>query len=370
MPQRQRTQISIDELTFSENASFYRVVDGKTITRRDLDNALSEASEDKNRVYPINFVRTIFNEEPDVCCSMRLFKSSGKPSFFNTSKKGWDEQKVGYFLILEYLDYVIILKRNASPVKQLFSKLEPLPYSQLQSLYVNDNTEFEKLSMYNMDGSASSLRGKTYEANDLRENFSTVGASRFILRTFRAKNANGRVAMSLSSSRINEFQSNKTIIEICQWARRTIDNFTARPAKDTFLSIFAKPLVYSKEWQHLKPDSLLVFIHTLLSNLGNQRFTFEKKVGRATLPVSDQAMSRYLSQFVNTMDVKEIKDAIGETHFNAFFNGRNTGIELVKSERNIHLEHKTWKAVRVVDNVTQNRMTLQGLINTHNEYNI
>lgn len=363
-------KINITDLTFSENAFFFHVVDGETVLKRDVEKALYEASEGKVGNYPIKFVRRVFNGVPDVKCSMRLFKSVGKPSFFVNSKKGWDEQKIGYILIVEYNSYVIIMKRNSSSVKHLYTKLEPLSYPQLLSMYVNNDTEFEKLSMYNMDGSSSALRGKTYEANDLRENFSTVGASRFILRTFRAKNTRGRVAMSLSSSRINEFQSGKSIDEICSWAKQTIDRFISHPAADTFLSIFAKPLSYTKEWKNLQPDSLLVFIHSLLRNLGNQRYTFEKVIGRNYVSVSDQLISRYLSRFVSSMDVQQNVDANGIVHYYAYRNGNNTGVEVVMTDRNIHLENKIWKSIRVTDNVSQNKMSLQALINTHNEYNV
>lgn len=362
--------ININELTFGENATFLHIKDGVSITNGDIDNMFLEASVGKIRNYPIDVRRQTMATCPDVRYSIRLFKSMNAPSFFVRQKRGWDEQKVGFILFIEYGEYVAIIKRNASTTKSIMEKLEVLSYERLLSLYVNSDTEFEKLSMYNMDGSVNAVRSKTYEANDLRENFSTVGASRFVLRTFRANNNGSKVAMALSSSRVNEFKNKLSIIEICNWAKHTIDDFIAVVPADTFLSVFATSISYKNVRNTLTPESILFFPNTLINGIQNATLSFEKKRKGVSVALSDQVLVRYLSSLTRTMDIVSTTDADGTVHYWVYREGKNTNVEVQLLANSIKVNSPVWRRIIVTDNATHNRTTLNSYINGCSEYNI
>ena len=362
--------ININELTFGENATFLHIKDGVSITNGNIDNMLLEASVGKIRNYPIDVRRQIIATCPGVRYSIRLFKSMNAPSFFVRQKRGWDEQKVGFILFIEYGDYVAIIKRNASTIKSIMDKLESLSYDRLLSLYINSDTEFEKLSMYNMDGSVNAVRSKTYEANDLRENFSTVGASRFVLRTFRANNNGSKVAMALSSSRVNEFKNKLSIAEVCNWAKHTIDDFIALVPTDTFLSVFATSISYKDVRNTLVPESVLFFPNTLINGIQNATLSFEKKRKGACVALSDQVIVRYLSSLTRSMDIVPTTDADGTVHYRVYREGCVTNVEVQLLANSIRVSSPVWRRIIVTDNATQNRTTLNTYINARSEYNI
>lgn len=362
--------IDINELTFGENATFLHIREGVSITNGDIDNMFLEASVGKIRNYPIDVRRQTIVTYPGVRYSIRLFKSKNAPSFFVRQKRGWDEQKVGFILLIEYGEYVAIIKRNASTIRSIMEKLEALSYDRLLSLYVNSNTEFEKLSMYNMDGSVNAVRSKTYEANDLRENFSTVGASRFVLRTFRANNNGSKVAMSLSSSRVNEFNNKLSITEVCNWAKHTIDAFIAVVPEDTFLSVFATSISFKNVRNTLIPESILIFPNTLINGIQNATLSFEKKRRGVNVALPDQVITRYLSSLTRTMDIEPTTDADGSVHYWLCKDGRNTSVEVQLLANSIKVNSPVWKRIFVTDNATQNRTTLNSYINGRSEYNI
>lgn len=362
--------ININELTFGENATFLHIKEGMTISNGDIDNLLLEASVGKIRNYPIDAKRQSMPACPGVRYSIRLFKSLNTPSFFIRPKRGWDEQKVGFILFIEYGEYVAIIKRNASTIKSIMDKLEPLSYDRLLSLYVNSDTEFEKLSMYNMDGSVNAVRSKTYEANDLRENFSTVGASRFVLRTFRANNNGSKVAMALSSSRVNEFKNKLTIVEVCNWAKHTIDDFIAVVPVDTFLSVFATSISYKDVRNTLTPESILFFPNTLINGIQNATLSFEKKRKGISVALSDQVIVRYLNSLTRTMDVTSAIDPDGTVRYWVYRDGINTNVEVQLLTNSIKVNSAVWKRIIVTDNATHNSTTLNSFINGCSEYNI
>lgn len=126
--------MDIRDLRFSECAYFYKLKNGMSISDNDIHNMLVQVTEGKiRRGYLFDLKRQ--SSVMDVYYSMRVFKCKPEiPSFITRNEDGWKELKIGYYIFIEYLDYVVILRRNATVPKFISEKLDNIDYDKLIAL--------------------------------------------------------------------------------------------------------------------------------------------------------------------------------------------------------------------------------------------
>lgn len=203
-----------------------------------------------------------------------MFKYHTAPSFIEKHVPNWVETKIAYLLIVDYKDYLIISRKNVSKIQDFLKDFKPLPYETLSTLFVDDDTNFEKFSLKNLNVSDKAIREKSVEAIDLRQTFSALGANNYIVNSLRVSNNNEKTSMMLNSSRINKFGKKTGIHAFCDWSVRMADKIKSHVIEDNFLSIFAEPQDYGAMRTTLVPISVLF-------NFGDIYTDFE--AGRITL---------------------------------------------------------------------------------------
>jgi len=361
--------MNLSDLRFSECASFYKLKDGVTLTDANIHSMLVEVTADKMRNYLFDIERedggnrTLF--------SLRVFKQkNNNPAFFTHPEPGWEEIKAGYFLFIECDRYVVVLKRNASIPKSISDKIENVDYQTLLALETRGDSVFKKLSMQNLDGSDYAMRNKTYESLDLSSNVSTVGISRYYIRSVKGNNGGEKFALTLNSSRINEFVDNLTVRDVCGWVRSKVDEIGQIGAMpDTLLSAFAKPERYSTVYQQLRPSSLLVFYGLLESIKDEQHAEFYHTNGNGQKRLIDnKVVERYISNISKAFtQVQVLEKGDG----NLYYTGENNGIEIKITKTGIRLVNQTWKRISIEGTVDgEFDGTLQSVINSNHQFNV
>ena len=106
--------------------------------------------------------------------SICVFKYNTKPTFIEEAVENWIETKLAYLLIVEIDDYIVISRKNVSKIQDFLKQFNPLDYKVLSTLFVNEDTQFEKFNLKNLNVSDKALREKSLEAIDLKENFSAL----------------------------------------------------------------------------------------------------------------------------------------------------------------------------------------------------
>lgn len=361
--------MELDDLRFSECAYFYRLKDGKLLTEANIRSMMVAVTNANPHNYAYDVVRQ--DGGNGTFFSLRVFKQKNdKPPFFVHPEHGWEETKVGYFLFIECDRYVAVLKRYANIPKFINEKLESVEYTTLMALETQHNPVFKKLSMQNLDGSEYAMRNKTYESLDLSNNVSTIGISRYYVRSVAGTNNGGRFALQLNTSKVNEFGGDLTVREVCGWVRQKVDEIGGLGGMpDNLLSAFASPVNYSTIYAKLQPASVLIFYGLIesLREMQQTEFYHTNSRGLRSL-IAKGVMAKYIDRFSKAYTQVQIVQIGGKDHY---YIGDNNAIEIIISKTGIKLHNKTWQNIDI-EGTEDGEWDddLQSLINRNNQFNV
>lgn len=263
-------QEKLDNIIINENAYIFHNENSINISVAKIEELFRIVSSTKRGHYLLKKVReTLTIDGQNIIYSFCTFKFDSKPTFIDNDVPNWVETKLSYLLIVEIENHIVISRKNISKVQNFVNQFEPLDYSILSTLFVHDNTLLEKFSLKNLNVSDKALRGKSIEAIDLRENFSALGASNYMLNSIRVNNDDEKISLSLNSSRINKLGKKNSIEKFCSWAKNLVDQITTHANRETFLSVFAEPQDYTSLVKKLNPISILFIFSKLYSDFEN-----------------------------------------------------------------------------------------------------
>ena len=364
----------IADLRFSECAYFYKLRCNQTIIDSEIHKMLVEVTSNKvRRNYAVDVERAL-SQVKGVQYSMRVFKCKPEPpAFIARNGQGWEEQKIGYFLFIEYLDYVVILRKNATVPKFISEKLENIDYDSLIALKANAGTMFSKLSMQNLDGSDNAMRYKSFRALNLRDNISPLGMNRYFVRTVKGCNGkNDNFSLTLYASRINEFDSDLSVDDVCGWAKRKINDIVAigGQVQENLLSSFASPEKYGTVYKSLVPTSILVF-YGLLASLNEERKADFWRVddnGHRTDRIGEGIFERYIKTLGKAFTNIAVVNIDGKNHYHF---GNNNAVEIRILSSGIKLQCKQWEKIQIVNSPdSKYDGTLLDFFNNYQQFNV
>lgn len=264
-------QEKLENIIINENAYIFHNTENINISKYKIDVLFRDASVIKSSNFLLKEVKkTLTINNIEIKYSICIFKYNTKPTFIEESVENWIETKLAYLLIVEIDDYIVISRKNVSKIQDFLKQFNPLDYKVLSTLFVNEETQFEKFNLKNLNVSDKALREKSLEAIDLKENFSGLGANNFMLSSLRLKNANEKISLILNSSRINKFGKKNSIEDFCKWAEILIRQIKLHTDKDTFLSVFAEPQDYESVRGTLVPISILFTFSGLYTDFDNE----------------------------------------------------------------------------------------------------
>ncbi len=360
--------MKLADVRFTECGYFYKLKEDEQFSGKEIHRMMVDVTNGKIQNYLFDLERE--DDGNGTRFSLRVFKQKiNKPSFFVHPENGWEELKVGYFLFIECDRYVVVLRRNATIPKWVSDKLENVDYTTLLSLEAKPDSVFRKLSMQNLDGSDYAMRNRTYESLDLSSNISTIGISRYYVRSVTGNNTDGRFSLTLGSSRINEFGADLTVSDVCGWVRRKVDLIGAIGVMpDTLLSAFAKPEKYSTVYDKLEPQSLLIYYGLIRYLKDEQQAQFYHTKGNEKRKIDEDVLERYIERISRAYTNIKAVNREGNKYF---YTGHNDAIELRLTKSGIKLCCKTWKNIEIEGSQDDIYNTdLQSLINTHHEFNV
>ncbi|MBO9691573.1 hypothetical protein [Chryseobacterium sp.] len=295
----------IENIILHENAYFFIKEKEGFLTKKIIENSFKEASKEKQGHALLNVVKSEkqFNENIKIEYSLIVFKYNKKPSFIYDSVNKWEEVKLGYLCIIDFNDYVVIARRNISGIKELMNKLEPMDYSLMTSLYVEDDTSYEKIKMNNMSIADNAIRQKSVESVDLKENLPALGLQGYMLNDIRINNNDNKISLSFNTSKINKLGPKIKFFGFLNWAASVIDRIETYTPKISFLSSFATSIDYSKNRDLLVPTSILITLSKLYSEFE------ENKINRCFIRIGDKErdinLFKVIKHFERLLKIKE-----------------------------------------------------------------
>ncbi len=308
------TQELINNLILNENAYFFTKIRPGLLSKALIERTFREASLEKAGRYLLNVVKqTIQVDAVNIEYSVCVFKYSKKPSFIKEEVLEWNETKLAYLVIVDFDSYVAISKRNISGTKELNDKIFPIDYKTMSSLFIEESTAFEKLSMNNMNVSDNAVRQKSMEAIDLKESVSTFGLQNYMLNNLRLNNDDDKVSLSLNSSRINRFGKKNNLSFFITWSKVIVDKIINFNETDTFISSFAQPLNFEDERQTLKPIAILFLLSKLNADYEAGKIESTKIIFEDV--ERDIDLVSILDKFSRLIEIKELPSNRGNLYF-------------------------------------------------------
>ena len=355
---------NIDHVILNENAYFLKKETGNFLSNNHINEIFKVASEERTGRYLMNLKsQSVIKNGEEIKYSLCIFKFEKNPSFIDEPIAGWNEQKLAYLLIVDFKDYVLISKKNISGVDDLlYRDLTSIDYSTLSSLFVDDETSFEKFAMNNTSVSNDSIRGKTVEANDLKKSFPTFGAGRYVLSSLRVNNKDVKTSIVFNTSRITKFGEKKYINDLIDWAWDIAEKLRNHVPTNSFLSVFAEPIEYEKHKDTLKPISILFNTIKLHEDIENNIITScELQLeDERTRPLNLQKLLKF---FNNVFSVEE-DTGTGDSVFQ-IQNKFVKNVEVTLNRKSITLTSK--KASKIVLHFSDGDE--QSLLAYYNHYN-
>jgi len=130
-------------------------------------------------------------------------------------------------------------------------------------LFLTDNTTFEKFSMNNMDISDNVIKRRNVEANNLKDSFAPLSASKYILSNMRINNAGKKLSLTFNTSRINELGRKVDMENYLFWISKVVDKIKDFSEEECYLDHFSSPISFSENITKLKPRSMLLILNDL-----------------------------------------------------------------------------------------------------------
>lgn len=339
----------LDNIILHENACFYIKERNGSLTKRLIKDTFSEASQDKHGRPLLEIVKeqkTLRNGD-EVFYSVLVFKYIKKPSFIDELVTNWEEVKLAYVCIIDFEEHLVIARRNISKISEFLSSFEPLEYEVMTSIFSQDNTSFEKISMDNMNISDRAIRQKSLESPDLKENVSSFGLQGYILNTVRVSNDEEKIALSVNSSRINQLGPKNTFEGFLNWSGNIVEKIKNYIPKTNFLSSFATSIDYSKHKDDLTPTSILIILSKIYKEYEENKirrcFLKIKKDGEIIereinlLPILKRF--EYLLEIEETEEGYKIKNTI-VTDLYLFLNNKSITLRSRKLSK-LYIEYET-----------------------------
>ncbi len=362
---KQSIDFLIANINLKENAQFFKKDRNRFYTANRINEIFSETAINKIGQYLLN-VNRYWYEPIQAEVSMCVFKMIQTPAFISQFVAGWEEHKIGYLLLIDFGDYVIVFKKNAENSDKLYQGLTEISYKVLSTIFVADDTVFEKVSLNNTSVLSDAITRRVLEANNLNRSMSTYGLGKYIANSVRINNASEKTSVVFNTSRITNFGDKKDIYNLVLWSQTVVEKIRGFIERDTFVNVFAEPIEYTDVRGTLTPISILIQSSNLQDDFEEGKIVrVEYRYNGRTIPITINRIVKTINQvftvsqvdedgdisyILDNAEIKEIKD-----------------VELVLNSKSITL--RSTRASRIYlwfnDNTTK---SLLQYLNLDNEY--
>lgn len=345
------------DLLLTQNAQFYRPT--APFTKATLTVILEAAS--SNMTIGSALIADILDHEdtlPDgskFSYSLRVFKTDRDVHFWQQPIK---DTIYAFILIVVVDGCIAVFKKSCASIAESMDKHAKLiRSSELTSAFSDVDAQYQKMATRNMTVSDRAMRGRAFEASDLKGLMSVHAAGRSIPYFFKLKLKGRTKTISAQSGRVVEASERKSIHHAVEWARAQLHDIHNPSTEKDFLNNFAKFIDLDLVWKSSTPNAVLLEHSFFVENVVNQGVPifYTTRSGR-----------------VIEMTSKQIKSLIAEME-QVYEVGPAPDHELIGSfrqaelKKNLHSIAVNSLALRSV-NFEQNgkKTTLQAYIKKHN----
>ena len=351
-------RLTIDAIEIPTRAYFYRI-DGR-LTNLDLRSLLNSMGQIRLGVAVKH--RRMLNGRKFLL-SYAIFEFTKEPPFL--PGQGLRERRYGFVAFLEIDGYLVVFRTNAGqPEAKLQSELDNIGAKVFSKLFLNNNSEYSRLSTRAMSVSATAERSRTVQGRDLKNAISRISASRSIVKSLTHHTDGAIYASSPSSGSFSEEANKGSWGKVGTWAISVVDAIRAFVDTPGFLDNFAEPLDFGAEADNLVPTSILLDAPALLDALE------DGTIAEAHLVSKDRTTKSALGAAKLRSLVTRLDSALGVARIGSDWcvrSGRLTVGRLRFNKKSIALASPLLQRFRITDN-NGSISTLEAFFNQGRKY--
>lgn len=309
LKQMPKISMSLDHLDLTKNAQFYRLKDSsKNINQQDIDTIFSAACQNQHTKdefilnIPLQDGRTDINEIT-YKSALRVF-AAARPVYFLSESNEYQDIIHAYIILIQYGDYVVILKKSCAPIDSAINKLLVLvDYQDLIDSFKDNEVSFQKLALRNMTVSDKALRSRSYEARNLNGLLSMHAAGRSIPYYLKIRDSHGIKSFTMSAGRITESSQRIKFDDIVLWVKEQIDLFGRYSNNKQFMNSFAKKVDLGLVLNSCDPIAIMVEAGSVDDYLEKEGLIIYRRKNGQLKPVSNKFKEQLISELEKTYDL-------------------------------------------------------------------
>ncbi|MDP2453248.1 MULTISPECIES: hypothetical protein [unclassified Kaistella] len=348
----------LKNLILHENAYFFKKDNIGFLSKAKVLQIFKAASEDKKsqNLLKVEPILEIFDNGREAKYSVIVFKYEKKAPFIDEPVDKWEEWKLAFLCIVDFEEYIVISRRNISNISEYLEDFQPLDYSVLTSIFLDENTTYEKFTMDNISIAPNAMRQKMLESTNLQDILSGLGLQTYTLSNARIRQGDQQVGLALKTSRINNLGEKKDIFSLFRWANNMVTLIENCQPTEGFLNSFAKPINFNDYSSSLTPNAILITLSKLYSD-------FEaSKIRRCFIKYKDKEKNinllRFLKGFEAYMEI--VQDAgvysIPHSSIDDLRVSKNLKSITLQSQKlsNIYIEYENNFTQRILASINSN----------------
>jgi hypothetical protein len=353
--------LDINDVLLKKNAQFYKK--NEVFNDDSIKDILEAASVsvigtfDLNKESVPDKIIIDSDESIDFTYSIRVFKTNRSVPFVSIDLS---DEVYAYIVLIECEDYVVIFKKSTANIEPITKQcLDLFPYSEIMSMYGSDDVEFQKISLRNMTVSDRAIRGKSFEAVNLKGLISTHTAGRSIPHSMRVKSSSETQTITTTTARIIEASDRGSLSSVAEWAYGIVKKIECSTSIGNFLSSFASPIKLSTVLSGSSPIALMFESSFINEALSNQDIEIKIKTKNGSLEnLKKYVFDTLMDSLSNVYDI-DAGDLIA---------GISSLSKIKRNVKSITFDIPALKRIRVIENGKE--LTLQSYIIKKKQYSI
>lgn len=258
------------DLLLTQNAQFYRprAPFTKVTLTAILDAASSNMTIGSTLIADILEQNDTLSDGSKFSYSLRVFKTDRDVHFWQQPLK---DTIYAFILIIAIDDCIAIFKKSCASITESMDKHAKLiRSSELTSAFSDIDAQYQKMATRNMTVSDRAMRGRAFEASDLKGLMSVHAAGRSIPYFFKLKLKGRTKTISAQSGRVVEASDRKSIHHAVEWVRVQLHDINNPSTEKDFLNNFAKFIDLDLVWKSSTPNAVLLEHSFFVENVINQ----------------------------------------------------------------------------------------------------
>lgn len=252
----------LEQLQLTLNAQFYRPrsVELTAVDVQALVAAASANFDSERHQLLADVLRSPRNTASGIQyhASLRVFPTQRPVYFWSQDGDPSPEDIIhAYILILEFPHHFAIFKKSCADLSRPLARCAvQVSYDDLIGTIDERAAAYQKLSARQMTVAETAIRGRAYEAADLKGTLSTFMAGRSVVRSLRLRDRGTVRTIHLGTSRLVDAADRQNIDQAAEWAAHRLRSPQNR--RHDFISRFARSVALPEVLDRATPVALLI----------------------------------------------------------------------------------------------------------------